>query len=134
MDNRALAKEWFDIAAVDLSSAKYLQNMHPVPIEIICYHCQQSSEKYLKGFLALKGHEIIKTHDLILLNNLCCKHDADFERIEEECLRLTDYGVNIRYPYLMDLNMDDMKLAIKDANKIQNFILEKVSSKKDNTD
>ncbi|MBC8185235.1 hypothetical protein H8E88_29430 [candidate division KSB1 bacterium] len=46
MDNQTISKEWFDIAAVGLSSVKYLQNMHPIPIEIICYHCQQSSEKY----------------------------------------------------------------------------------------
>ncbi|WP_242833528.1 HEPN domain-containing protein [Desulfosporosinus youngiae] len=24
-------------------------------IEIICYHCQQSAEKYLKGYLVLNG-------------------------------------------------------------------------------
>jgi len=53
MDNLKIANEWFTMADMDLSSAKYLQNMHPIPIEIICYHCQQSSEKYLKGYLAL---------------------------------------------------------------------------------
>ena len=58
MDNSKIVQEWFDIAEMDLSSAKYLQNMHPTPIEIICYHCQQSSEKFLKGFLALNEHEI----------------------------------------------------------------------------
>jgi len=78
MDNIEIAQEWFDIAKMDLSSAKYLQNMHPTPIEIICYHCQQSSEKILKGFLALNEHEIQKTHDLILLNKLCRKYNEDF--------------------------------------------------------
>ena len=71
MDNLFIANEWFEVANMDLSSAKYLQNMQPTPIEIICYHCQQSTEKYLKGFLALNGHEIIKSHDLVLLNKLC---------------------------------------------------------------
>jgi len=125
MDNIQIATEWFDVAEMDIASAKYLQNMHPLPIEIICYHCQQSSEKYLKGFLALNGHEIQKTHDLVLLNKLCFKYNDSFESIEEECLRLTDYGVNIRYPYPMDLNLADMKLAIKDAEKIKNSILER---------
>jgi len=125
MDDLYIAKEWFDIAKSDLSSAKYLQGMKPLPIEIICYHCQQSSEKLLKGFLALNKHEIIKTHDLILLNKLCQKYDEEFKVIEEECLRLTDYGVNIRYPYPMDLNENDMKLAIQDSEKILNFILKK---------
>ncbi len=125
MDDIHIASEWFIVAAKDIASAKYLQNMHPVPIEIICYHCQQSSEKYLKGFLALNGHEVKKTHDLVLLNKLCCNYNNAFKLLDEECLSLTDYGVNIRYPYPIDLNLADMKLAIKDAEKIKNFILEK---------
>jgi len=126
MDNKQIASEWFVIAEKDILSAKYLQNMHPNPVEIICYHCQQSSEKYLKGFLVLNGHEVIKTHDLVYLNQLCCSYDEGFKILEKECLRLTDYGVNIRYPYPMDLNIADMKLAIKDAEVIQGYILEKV--------
>lgn len=123
MDNLKIANEWFTIADMDLSSAKYLQNMKPTPIEIICYHCQQSAEKYLKGYLALNSHEILKTHDLILLNKLCCEYDKDFEIIGNECLRLTDYGVVVRYPYPLDLNVADMTLAIKDAENIKNFTL-----------
>ncbi len=134
MNNLEIAQEWFDIAEKDLSSAKYLRNMNPIPIEIICYHCQQSAENLLKGFLALNGHEIIKTHDLILLNKLCQEYDEEFKLIEEECLRLTDYGINIRYPYPMDLNESDMKLAIKDAEKIKEFILAKVDSMKSEND
>ena len=125
MDSTEVAKEWFNIARMDLASAGYLQNMHPIPIEIICYHCQQSSEKFLKGFLALNHHEIVKIHDLILLNKLCREYDDDFALIEEECLRLTDYGIVVRYPYPMELNLTDMKLAIKDAEKIKDFVIKK---------
>ena len=49
MDNRTRAQEWQRLAEMDLSSAQYLLNMHPVPVENICYLCQQSAEKYLKG-------------------------------------------------------------------------------------
>jgi len=128
MDNLNIVKEWFDIAKMDISSAKYLKKMHPEPIEIICYHSQQASEKYLKGFLALNEHQIQKTHDLTLLNKICQKYDIKFTKHEEECLRLTDYGVTIRYPYQMDLNLEDMNLAITDAEKIQGFVLGKVKS------
>ena len=51
MDNRTRAQEWQKFAEMDLKSGEYLLNMHPVPMEIICYHCQQSAEKYLKGYL-----------------------------------------------------------------------------------
>ena len=55
-------------------------------------------------------------------------YNKEFKSIEEECLQLTDYAVNVRYPYPMDLNEADMKLAIKDAEKIKEFILSKVES------
>ena len=59
MDKDDIAKEWFKIAETDLESAEYLQKMVPVPIEIICYHCQQSAEKYFKGYLILKGNDFL---------------------------------------------------------------------------
>ncbi len=127
MDSADIAKEWFKIAEADLSSAEFLQDKQPIPIEIICYHCQQSAEKHLKGFLALKGEEIKKTHDLILLNKECQKYDKAFKTIEEDCLMLTDYGVNVRYPFPMDINKSDMSLALKSAQKIKDYILEKAN-------
>ena len=53
MNNREIANEWFSYEENDLNSAKFLLNMYPKPLEIICNHCQQSAEKYLKGFLAI---------------------------------------------------------------------------------
>ena len=44
MENRDIALEWFKIADADLNSANFLQKMHPIPIEIICYRCQQGAE------------------------------------------------------------------------------------------
>ncbi len=41
---------------------------------------------------------------------------------------LTDYSVNVRYPYPLDLNIEDMQLALKDAERIKFFVLEKISS------
>ncbi len=71
MDKHNIVDEWLNIAEMDMASAKFLQNMHPVPVEIICYHCQQSAEKYLKGYLAFNEEEVLKTHDLLALNNMC---------------------------------------------------------------
>ncbi|HBF89307.1 MAG TPA: DNA-binding protein [Bacteroidales bacterium] len=118
-----VVKEWFYLAETDLKSAIFLKGMSPIPVEIICYHCQQSSEKYLKGFLAFHDEKIVKTHDLIVLNNLCKKFNSEFIKIEDFCLRLTDYSTNIRYLATLDITQNDMELAIIDATKIQEFIL-----------
>ena len=38
-------KQWIDYAAQDLGVARHLfENYHPKPLEIVCYHCQQSAE------------------------------------------------------------------------------------------
>ena len=73
MDNLSQAQEWQRFAAMDLNSAEYLLDMRPIPIEIICYHCQQSAEKHLKGYLVLHGMNPPKTHDLDELCKLCMK-------------------------------------------------------------
>jgi HEPN domain-containing protein len=59
--------EWIMIAGEDLSSAKLLNGLYPKHLEIICYHCSQSIEKYLKGYLTYKGISPPKTHNLVLL-------------------------------------------------------------------
>lgn len=128
MDNETIAHEWFRYAIQDLASANYLQGMLPIPVEIICYHCQQSVEKYLKGFISLKGGNIQKTHDLVALNKGCSKYDSTFLVIEDDCLNLSDYGVQARYPFNLDLNENDALLAIKSAERVQTFLQEKLFS------
>ena len=48
MDNTVL--EWLKTSETDLGVAQHLfENYHPKPIEIVCYHCQQSAEKAIKA-------------------------------------------------------------------------------------
>ena len=129
MDKSEIAEEWFFFAEKDISSAKFLKGMRPIPLEVICYHCQQGAEKYLKGFLAFNNEKITKIHDLLILNKKCCQYESSFYDIEEECLRLTDYGVNIRYPSHFEITGKDMELAIKDARKIQSFVMKLMPGK-----
>ena len=122
MKNKDIAGEWFIFANNDLNSAKFLLNMKPLPLEIICYHCQQSAEKYLKGYIALNGGDILRTHDLTILNKICRKYDERFKELEEDCIELVDYGVHVRYPFHIDLEEYDMKKALESAHNIENFI------------
>lgn len=127
MNNNLVAQEWFRYAKQDLDSAIYLQEMRPVPVEIICYHCQQSAEKYLKGFIAFHGGAIQRVHDLVALNKTCMKYDENFMQIREECLNLTDYGVQARYPFSLELNETDAHLAVKSAEQVQAFLKGKIN-------
>lgn len=125
MNNKDVANEWFAFAENDLKSAKFLLHMIPPPLEIICYHCQQSAEKYLKGYIALKGGKIIKTHDLTLLNKICMKYDMDFQELDDDTIELVDYGVQVRYPFYLELEKHDAEKAIESAERIRDFVLNK---------
>lgn len=46
----------------------------------------------------------------------------EFKTIEQECARLTPYGVHSRYPFAMEIEEEDMKKALNDANKIKAFV------------
>ena len=122
MLDKASATEWLRFSEMDLNSAEYLKSMIPQPMEIICYHCQQSAEKALKAFFVLHNNEVKKTHDLRFLCNECEKIDASFSKIEENSSRLTIYGVQSRYPFAIEIETEDMELAIADAHSIFAFV------------
>lgn len=127
MDNKVVALEWQRYAAQDLASAEFLLTMKPKPIEIICYHCQQCAEKNLKSILAYHGDSITKTHDLVALNKACMDHAPSFSTIGDDCLELTDYGVQARYPFQLELTEADVALAIQAARRIAEFVSTKLS-------
>ena len=118
---------WIEYASRDLASARHLLTLYPIPLEIICYHCQQSAEKFLKAYLIFQKIAPKRTHDLEELFKECIKFDESFLSIEEECSNLTDFAVNTRYPYELELTLEDTKSAIKDAEKIKEYILSKIN-------
>lgn len=122
MDKTSIVKRWHDFANDDLVTAKYLLGLYPLKLEIICYHCQQSAEKMLKGFLIDNSIDPPRIHDLRLLRRMCGEIVDGFDDIEEACVRLTAYGVQPRYPMEIELTEGDMRQAIKDADHIMVFI------------
>ena len=120
------SSEWLDLAEMDLGAAEYLLGMRPVPVEIICYHCEQAAEKMLKGTLAQFGMEPPKTHDLIQLCKLCMERDPQFEQLADACVELTPYGVQVRYPSHMELDESDMNCALRECRKIREFVLQRL--------
>jgi HEPN domain-containing protein len=95
-----LARGWFLKAESDLAAARRVIEGSG-PYDTACFHAQQAAEKYLKGFLALAGKRIPKTHNLEELELLC----ADIEPkllpgdVEIELVEMTAYGVELRYDF-----------------------------------
>ena len=119
-------EKWLKIADEDLRSAKVL-----LKIEIFStatYHCHQAAEKALKGYLAFKMQEILKTHDLIKLVGLCSKLDTKFEKLYDTVEELNPFATKFRYPTEFDIpDFADTEAAIKQTQKIMNFVIKKIA-------
>lgn len=118
MTDTGRSKEWLDLAAMDLGAAEHLLTMYPVPVEIICYHCEQAAEKSLKGILAAFHMEPPKTHDLVQLCKLCIEKDDRFAGLAGACIELTPYGVQVRYPSDLELDESDVACALRECRKV----------------
>ena len=116
MSGNNAEQDWYRFAVMDLESANTLdKHMHPKPLEIICYLCQQSAEKMLKGFLISNNIDAPKTHDLPLLCDMCIKFNDNFQKLYEISELLTQYGVQPRYPNEMEILEVDSGKALKNA-------------------
>lgn len=122
MVNETLVAQWLHFAKMDLDLAQHtIETMYPPPLEIICYHCQQAAEKYLKGLLVGFDQEPARTHDLgKLLNDL-----RIFVEIPADLLRvanaLTQFGVQIRYPQDFTVDETQTRNAILQAEKVRDW-------------
>jgi HEPN domain-containing protein len=129
MDNYEKARQWRDIADKDLGLAEHVaKTMWPTPYELVCFHCQQAVEKYLKGFLVLNDTIPPKTHDLIELIKLCEMIYPLFSTIAEYCTSLTEYGVQSRYPidFQLEITKEDMLSALESVHSVKTFIRENI--------
>jgi len=52
----------------------------------ICFHFQQSAEKYLKAYIIAKGLAFDKVHDLVHLLKTCSAHEPAFNGLKEDCI------------------------------------------------
>ena len=115
------AKEWLAYAEMDLTTAEFLLGMWPLPIAIICYHCQQSAEKCLKGLMVLKNQTPSKTHDLPLLIDTCKEFFPEIMAVSEQCAALNPFSSQPRYPREILITERDMQTAIKNAKIVYAF-------------
>ena len=125
-------QQWFKKANNDLRNAEILLNCgeNEIPYDTLCFHCQQASEKYIKGYLIYKKIDFPKTHNLADLISICTQTDTSFSKYITEMEKLTPYAVEIRYPD--DFYMppeDDAREAYKIASEIKNFIMQKIGDK-----
>ncbi len=95
-----LAWEWFEKAEHDPLTSDILLTSASAPPDVVCFHCHQLGEKYLKGFLTWHSRPFAKTHDLGDLVVQCAGIDRRLSSLQQLANALTDYAVDVRYPGL----------------------------------
>ena len=127
MTEHDIVKEWLEIAHNDYTSAKFLfDNMHPKPLEIICYHCQQSAEKSLKAYLCANGKKIAKTHETGVLCNQCLEINDEFSQFSRVCEELVIYATETRYPIRIETDELTAERLLQQVLEIYVFVAELV--------
>jgi HEPN domain-containing protein len=88
-------RQWVLRASNDLRAAEIC--VSELPAEAL-YHCQQTAEKLLKGFLTWNQKPIRKTHELGELAAACAEIDATLGLALEPAIALSQYAWRFRYP------------------------------------
>ncbi len=111
---------WISIAEEDLTLAKSALRRKKPLTDVASFHAQQCAEKYLKAMLVARGKTFPKTHDLILLSNLCTQAGI-FIGIDPKRLNtLSDNAVRSRYPGAVQ-TIDEAREALETAQAVRKF-------------
>lgn len=120
---------WLTLAEEDLLWAK--SSFEDKILRGACFAAQQAAEKALKAFLISKNIPVPKVHDLVALNEICAKHDVEFQNLEEACNTLLPYYLSTRYPDVAqfeEFSEKQTENALDEAEKVVSLVKGKLTS------
>lgn len=121
--------QWLNYAEDDFIAAKELLKARLY--NVVCFHSQQSIEKYLKAYLIYNGINPPRVHHLITLTRIISKFSDAFDEFIDDVKTVDMYYIPSRYPdapigSLPDAmpNENDAKKALEIADNIRKRIRE----------
>ena len=122
------AMQWIIKGDHDLGTAKLTFYHIPEYLDTVTFHCQQSTEKYLKAYLIFHSKPFKYSHDLVYLLDLITQQDAEFEIYYDLVSELQGYAIEVRYPNeTIFLTYEKVEKAIVIAKRIREFICRKLN-------
>src|SRR5947209_7705114 len=91
-------REWVRKAEADHVTARRSSRGKTPLHDVVCFHCQQCAEKYVKALLEELGLSVPKTHDLDDLLTLLLPHHPTLRSVRRGLGFLTQFAVDTRYP------------------------------------
>ena len=130
MDRAELGKEWVRKAEHDLGMAELALENKPDYTDSICFHCQQTVEKYLKAYLVFLDVRFEKKHSLSYLLDLINEKEEVSDEFYEMVEKLEGYAIETRYPDdWFEPTLEEAKEAHEIAKKVKEFVLNKINRK-----
>ena len=123
---RDLVRAWLVKARNDLDTARQISALPNGHLDAAIYHCQQSAEKALKGFLAYHDHRLERTHDMERLVSLAVRYEPGLANWQDAAITLTPYATAYRYPgesSLLEPDRDEFAEALHAAENLWRFVL-----------
>jgi len=120
---RSLTRKWIMKARRDLLSAKKLAKGKEPYLDTAIYHCQQATEKIVKGWLVYHDLSFEKTHDLRLLVTMASEVEPKFTSWFDVAEQVTPYATAYRYPgEVLEPTEEEYLQAYKAAGKFYEFV------------
>lgn len=116
--------EWFVMAQKDLRSALILFE-HDADNEIVCFHCQQTLEKYLKGYLIAMTGALQEGHSLLKLCKKAMLQDRGFNVFLKDMAFVNVFYIETRYPAVDPLIVS--RQDTEECFRIVNAVLAKIN-------
>lgn len=121
---RQLIQSWLIKAQHDLASADVLSQSNLPLLDTAIYHCQQTAEKSVKGFLVYCDHEFERVHDVEALVRAALPYEAGFAAYLGIGRMLTPYARIYRYPGTATQPDDDQfDQAYEAASSFFDFVI-----------
>lgn len=130
-ENVRAALEWLAYADNDLVAANRLLESPPALTGAAAFHCQQATEKALKGLLTGAGEHFAKTHDLGRLLKTCLPVAPELQRFEASVEELTPYVAEYRYP---GGDADPEIATVREALELARTVIELIRARLVGTD
>lgn len=121
-----LTFEWIDKAEGDFATASREMRVRKLPnYDAVCFHAQQTAEKYLKAVLQESRRPIPKTHSLVELLALIIEFEPVYLMLQPDLNLLEGYAVQYRYPGQAAEKLD-ARNALLAARRVRGFIRTKL--------
>lgn len=138
LDQENEYKAWLEYSKIDYDCAVYLNEapMHPRPMNIICYHCQQAAEKAAKALVVYYGSPggMAKNHSVEFQFNQIkniLKQDKGIDVPEEIIIKSAEismYASEPRYPNELVVEEQDVNKVLQDSKIIMDWVTKVIES------